>query len=216
MEKTLIAPSILSADFADLAGAIKMMEKAGVDRIHLDVMDGHFVPNITFGPQLVASIRKRTKLLLEAHLMIEYPEKFIQQFKDAGADSIIIHYETVDDVPYLLKKIKSLGIMAGVSINPKTPWTLLKNILKDLDMVLIMTVNPGFGGQAFLEDVLPKISELSKYIQEKKLSCLIEVDGGINIKTAAKAVKAGANVLVAGSSIFHSDDPVKTAIDLKG
>ncbi|MFC1512614.1 ribulose-phosphate 3-epimerase [bacterium] len=215
MKNIQIAPSILSADFADLASAIKKIEQAGAFRIHLDVMDGHFVNNITFGPPLVKSIRPRTKLILESHLMIENPKKFIDAFKKAGSDIIIIHYETSSEPQKLLNQIKETGAQAGISINPGTPWEKIKDLLELVDIVLVMTVNPGFGGQLFIHEVLDKIKELKKYIQENNLSIDIEVDGGINTETIKPAAQAGANIIVAGSSIFNKHDPVKAIIELK-
>lgn len=204
--KILVAPSILSADFGSLKTEIKKIEKAGADMIHIDVMDGHFVPNITIGPLIVRDTRKLTKLPLDTHLMIQDPEKYIYEFRKAGSDIITIHAESKGDTKALLRRIKSFGARAGVSLRPKNSLNMIKDCLDDADMVLIMTVEPGFGGQKFMKDVLPKIKALRE-IYDKD----IEVDGGINKESAKEAVKAGANILVAGTFVFKSKD-VKKAI----
>lgn len=201
--KILIAPSILSADFSDLKNEIKKVEEAGADWIHVDVMDGRFVPNITIGAPVVKSIRKATKLPLDVHLMIVDPDKHIKDFAEAGASTITVHEEACIHLQRTLKYIKELGCNAGVSFNPHTPIDSLKYILEEVDLVLIMTVNPGFGGQSFISSVVPKISEVKKMFDENKLSGkYIEVDGGINAKTAPIVRSAGANVLVAGNAIY--------------
>lgn len=205
--KIKIAPSILSADFSNLLEDIKKVERAGVDMLHVDIMDGHFVPNITIGPLVLNSIKDKTSLPFDVHLMIEEPLKYAQRFKDAGADIISFHAEVVHDIDSTVKQIKKLGIRTAVSINPKTPLSLILSHLDEIDMVLLMTVNPGFAGQAFMPEVLPKIKELRKFISEHKLDIDIEVDGGINLETAKEAVKAGANVIVAGSAVFNAKDP---------
>jgi ribulose-phosphate 3-epimerase len=217
MTQVLISPSILSADFSNLGYAIKKIEEAGVDRVHLDVMDGHFVPNITFGPELVKSIRNKTKILFETHLMIEHPEKYIKRFRDAGSDIIIIHYETTKGrkLKECIKIIKECGAKAGLSINPETPWEKIKNFLNEIDLVLIMTVSPGFGGQAFKNEVLPKLKSLKEFVVKNKINLDIEVDGGINPDTAKLAVIAGANILVAGASIFKSNDVIEAINKLR-
>ena len=197
-----ISPSILSADFSTLGDEIKGLEKAGADLIHVDVMDGHFVPNITMGPPIIKMVRKCTKLPFDVHLMISPVEKYIKAFADAGSDIITIHPEATDNLKRAVGTIKSLGKKAGVSLNPKTPISALMNVINDIDLILIMSVNPGFAGQSFMSEVLPKVTELRKMINDKKLKIDIEIDGGINFETAPLAVKAGANILVSGTTIF--------------
>ena len=197
-----ISPSILSADFSILGEEIKSLEKAGADLIHVDVMDGHFVPNITMGPPIIKMIRKCTKLPFDVHLMISPVEKYIKDFANAGSDIITIHPEATDNLKRAIKTIKSLGKKAGVSLNPKTPISALMDVINEIDLILIMSVNPGFAGQSFMNEVLPKVKELRQLINEKKLEIDIEIDGGINFETAALAVKAGANILVSGTTIF--------------
>ncbi len=197
-----ISPSILSADFSILGDEIKSLEKAGADLIHIDVMDGHFVPNITMGPPIIKMVRKCTKLPFDVHLMISPVEKFIKAFADAGSDIITIHPEATDNLKRAVGTIKSLGKKAGVSLNPKTPISALMDVINDIDLILIMSVNPGFAGQNFMSEVLPKVTELRKMINDKKLKIDIEIDGGINFETAPLAVKAGANILVSGTTIF--------------
>jgi ribulose-phosphate 3-epimerase len=197
-----ISPSILSADFSILGDEIKSLEQAGADLIHVDVMDGHFVQNITMGPPIIKMIRKCTKLPFDVHLMISPVEKYIKAFADAGSDIITIHPEATDNLKRAVGTIKSLGKKAGVSLNPKTPISALMNVINDIDLILIMSVNPGFAGQSFMGEVLPKVTELRKLINDKKLKIDIEIDGGINFETAPLAVKAGANILVSGTTIF--------------
>ena len=197
-----ISPSILSADFSILGDEIKSLEQAGADLIHVDVMDGHFVQNITMGPPIIKMIRKCTKLPFDVHLMISPVEKYIKAFADAGSDIITIHPEATDNLKRAVSTIKSLGKKAGVSLNPKTPISALMDVINDIDLILIMSVNPGFAGQSFMGEVLPKVTELRKMINDKKLKIDIEIDGGINFETAPLAVKAGANVLVSGTTIF--------------
>jgi ribulose-phosphate 3-epimerase len=197
-----ISPSILSADFSILGNEIKSLEQAGADLIHIDVMDGHFVPNITMGPPIIKMVRKCTKLPFDVHLMISPFEKYIKAFADAGSDIITIHPEATDNLKRAVGTIKSLGKKAGVSLNPKTPISALMDVINDIDLILIMSVNPGFAGQSFMSEVLPKVTELRKMINDKKLRIDIEIDGGINFETAPLAVKAGANILVSGTTIF--------------
>ncbi|MQR96570.1 ribulose-phosphate 3-epimerase [Fictibacillus phosphorivorans] len=207
-----IAPSILSADFSKLGDDIKAVEEAGADYIHVDVMDGHFVPNITIGPLVVQAIRPVTKLPLDVHLMIENPDRYIEEFAKAGADIISVHVEASPHLHRTIQLIKQQGVKAGVVINPATPVDSIKHILQDVDLVLLMTVNPGFGGQAFIESVVPKIKEVSDLVKTQGLNVEIEVDGGVNPKTARLCVEAGANVLVAGSAIYGKQD-LKGAIE---
>jgi len=197
-----ISPSILSADFSILGDEIKSLEQAGADLIHIDVMDGHFVPNITMGPPIIKMVRKFTKLPFDVHLMISPVEKYIKAFADAGSDIITIHPEATDNLKRAVGTIKSFGKKAGVSLNPKTPISALMDVISDIDLILIMSVNPGFAGQSFMSEVLPKVTELRKMINDKKLKIDIEIDGGINFETAPLAVKAGANILVSGTTIF--------------
>jgi ribulose-phosphate 3-epimerase len=197
-----ISPSILSADFSILGDEIKSLEQAGADLIHIDVMDGHFVSNITMGPPIIKMVRKFTKLPFDVHLMISPVEKYIKAFADAGSDIITIHPEATDNLKRAVSTIKSLGKKAGVSLNPKTPISALMDVINDIDLILIMSVNPGFAGQSFMSEVLPKVTELRKIINDKKLKIDIEIDGGINFETAPLAVKAGANILVSGTTIF--------------
>lgn len=201
-----IAPSVLAADFSDLKGEISRAAAGGADWIHLDVMDGHFVPNITIGPPVVASIRKATTLPLDTHLMIEDPDRYIDAFRAAGSDIITVHYEAARHLNRTIHRIKELGAKAGVSINPATPVSVLADILPDVDLVLIMTVNPGFGGQSFIHHSLERIRQTAGMIRSVKPGLFLEVDGGIDTTTVAEVVKAGANTLVAGQSLFGSKD----------
>jgi len=207
-----LVPSILSADFTRLGEQVREAEEAGAERIQIDVMDGHFVPNITMGPMVVEAVRRCTKLTLEAHLMITNPQEYIETFAQAGADVIIVHQEVCPHLHRVIQQIKATGKQAGVALNPSTPVFLLQDILSLLDMVLIMTVNPGFGGQDFIPEALPKISTLHQIIKQRDLHCDIEVDGGIQEKTVPQVVKAGANLLVAGSAIYNKKESVQQAI----
>jgi len=205
-----IAPSILSADFTRLGEEVKAVERAGADYIHIDVMDGHFVPNITIGPMIVKAVRRVTKLPLDVHLMISSPDSFIQNFADAGADIITVHAEAVPHLHRSIQHIRKAGAKPSVSLNPGTPPEVLEYVLADLNMVLLMTVNPGFESQEFIPGVLPKIKRLREMIDERKLEVEIEVDGGINGKTIHQVSAAGAEVFVAGSAIFYSKDYTQT------
>jgi len=208
-----LAPSILSADVARLAEQVGEAEQGGADRIHVDVMDGHFVPNLTFGPVIVKWLRPVTRLPLEVHLMIDNPDQFLEAFAEAGANTLIAHQEGAIHLNRTVQQIKALGRHAGVAINPATPAAMLEEILPDLDLVLVMTVNPGFGGQRFLAGTLPKIRTIRQMIDSLGTSCELEVDGGIDRETAPLVVEAGARVLVAGSSIYGAKDGVAAAMD---
>lgn len=202
-----IAPSILSADFANLGQDVKMVEELGADYIHVDVMDGHFVPNITFGPNVVAAIRPITKLPLDCHLMIEQPELYVADFANAGADIINVHVEATPHVHRVLQLIKSLGVKAGVTINPGTPVAAIAHVLSMADLVLVMTVNPGFGGQKFIPEMMEKVAELATLRAEKGYTYEIEVDGGVTAETIGACKEAGADVFVAGSYIYDAEEP---------
>ena len=207
-----LAPSILAADFARLGDQVAEAERAGADRIHVDVMDGHFVPNISMGTPIIRSLRKATRLPLEAHLMISDPDLFVDEFARAGADSFMVHWEGNNDLSRTVQLIKALGKRVGVAINPATPADVLEEIMQDLDQVLVMTVNPGFGHQHFLHTTLPKIGRARRMIDRIKPGCDLEVDGGVDVATAPLAVAAGANVLVAGSAIFNDSEGVTDAM----
>ncbi|MEN6623637.1 MAG: ribulose-phosphate 3-epimerase [Smithella sp.] len=211
----LIAPSILSADGGKLAEEITSVEKAGADWIHIDVMDGHFVPNITMGPAIIAALRKATMLPFDVHLMIENPEKYIESFADAGADIITVHVEATNHLHRLIDLIKKCGKKAGVSLNPATPLTQVEEILSDIDLLLIMTVNPGFGGQQFIQSMLPKITKARNLLSYLPNKPLLEVDGGVNLQNIKAIAQAGAQVMVAGNSVFGTPDYSKTIADLK-
>ena len=201
-----IAPSLLAADFGRLGDEAQAAESAGADMLHLDVMDGHFVPNITIGPGTVAAIRKRVTIPLDVHLMISEPDKYIDAFVDAGADILTVHAEVLPHLHRTLQVIRSKGIKAGVSINPPTPLGNIESVLGEADLVLLMTVNPGFGGQKFIRSVLPKIAELRKIANARGCGCDIEVDGGITLPAAREVAEAGANVIVAGTAVFGASD----------
>lgn len=215
MEKRAVklAPSILAADFARLGEQVAQAEQAGADRIHIDVMDGHFVPNISMGAPIVQSLRRVTHLALETHLMISDPDFFLEEFVAAGSDSFLVHFEGNANLHRTVQRIKALGKRAGVVINPATSATVLEEILQDVDQVLVMTVDPGFGHQHFLHTTLPKLRQICHMVQQMKPGCDVEVDGGIDAATAPLAVRAGANVLVAGSSIFAEAEGVAAAME---
>lgn len=210
-----VAPSVLSADFSNLKEEIFKLEAGGADMVHLDIMDGHFVPNITFGMPVIKKLRKVTKLPFDVHLMIEKPERYIKDFVDAGADIITVHQESTIHLHRVIQQIKSLGVKAGVALNPATSLTQIEDILKDVDMVLIMTVNPGFGGQSLIESMKSKVEKLRASIDAKGLDIDIQVDGGINLDNVRKVADWGANVIVAGSAIFSSEDVEGTIKEFK-
>lgn len=211
--KIKIAPSLLSADFSQLGEELRITEEAGANLIHWDIMDGHFVPNITFGPAVVKKLRPRTKLPFDVHLMIENTDNYIEDFVKAGSDMISVHAEACVHLQRTIHRIKELGIMAGVALNPATPLNTIEFVLEDLDFILIMTVNPGFGGQSFLPSIVPKIKAARKLIEKRGLNLDIEVDGGLNEENIPYVVKAGANILVAGNSVYGGRGIAKS-IDL--
>ena len=215
MKKIQISPSILSADFSQLGNEIKRLEEGGADLIHVDVMDGHFVPNLTIGPPVIKALKKNCSIKFDVHLMISPVHKYIDAYADAGADIITIHPEATDDLSSSIKKIKDLGKKVGVSLNPETKVSVIKDHLDQIDLVLIMSVNPGFGGQKFMPEVLDKIKELKNIQKEKNLDFDIEIDGGINFENSKIVIEAGANILVSGTTIFKSNNgDIKKNIEL--
>jgi len=211
----IIAPSLLAADFLRLQSECDMLNESQAEWYHLDVMDGRFVPNISYGPMLVNFFRKATTKFCDVHLMIEEPEKYAEAFKEAGADMLTVHYEACPHLHRNIQQIKSLGMQAGIALNPHTPVELLKDILQDIDMVLLMSVNPGFGGQSFIPHTLNKIKRMREMIDEQLLNVKIEIDGGVTLDNAQMIIEAGADVLVAGSSVFKATDPIQTIAALK-
>ena len=215
MKKIQISPSILSADFSQLGNEIKRLEEGGADLIHVDVMDGHFVPNLTIGPPVIKALKKNCSIKFDVHLMISPVHKYIDAYADAGADIITIHPEATDDLSASIKKIKDLGKKVGVSLNPETKVSIIKDHLEQIDLVLIMSVNPGFGGQKFMPEVLDKIKELKNIQKEQNIDFDIEIDGGINFENSKIAIEAGANILVSGPTIFkRNNGDIKKNIDL--
>jgi ribulose-phosphate 3-epimerase len=210
-----IAPSLLSADFADIANQIRMVESAGANELHLDSMDGVFVPNFTWGMKIVKDLRKLTDLPFDCHLMIVEPERYVEAFREAGADVITFHYEATPHQHRLLRRVRELGAKAGIAINPGTPVAMLTDLVEEIDRVLVMSVNPGFGAQSFIEQALAKIAEVRALLRTRNPACEIEVDGGIGLENAERAVKAGADVLVAGNAVFASDDPPEALRELR-
>lgn len=215
MKKHLIAPSLLAADFTRLAEEVELLNTAAADWLHLDVMDGHFVPNLTFGMMVVEAIGKLARKPLDVHLMIEKPERYIEGFRKAGADIISVHYEACPHLHRVIQQIKETGAQAGVAINPHTPIQCLEDIIEDLDLVVVMSVNPGFGGQKFIYQSIPRIQKLRDLIDVRNSSALIEVDGGVGLQNAQEILKAGADVLVAGNSVFGAADPAEAIRRLK-
>jgi ribulose-phosphate 3-epimerase len=211
----IVSPSVLSCDFGNIERDVKMLHSSDAEWVHIDVMDGVFVPNISFGFPVLEVIRKHTNKVLDVHLMIENPDNYLVSFKHAGADILTVHYEACRHLNRTISAIKELGMMAGVALNPHTPVSLLEEVIQDLDLVLIMSVNPGFGGQKFIESSIEKVAKLAQLIQDKKSKAIIEVDGGVNLETGFRLKTAGAQALVAGSFVFGSLNPIQTITDLK-
>jgi ribulose-phosphate 3-epimerase len=211
----IVAPSLLSANFLDLSTDCRMLNESDADWYHLDVMDGHFVPNISFGPMLIEFFRKATQKVCDVHLMISEPEKYIETFRKSGADIITVHYEACHHLHRIIQQIRQSGAKAGVALNPHTPVEVLRDILQEVDLVCLMSVNPGFGGQAFIPQTIAKTRTLRKMIQDDQLKTLIEIDGGVTLENAQPLVKAGADVLVAGNTVFKSAQPMETIRHLK-
>lgn len=211
----IISPSVLSCDFGNIERDIKMLDSSEAEWIHIDVMDGVFVPNISFGFPVLEVIRKHTNKILDVHLMIENPDNYLGHFKNSGADILTVHIEACRHLNRTISAIKELGMKAGVALNPHTPVSSLEEVIQDLDLVLIMSVNPGFGGQKFIQSSIDKVTKLAQFIQQKKSNAIIEVDGGVNLETGLKLKQAGANALVAGSFVFGSANPIETISQLK-
>ncbi len=215
MSKHLIAPSLLSADFGNLQRDCEMLNASACDWFHIDVIDGVFVPNISFGMPVIKAITKHCQKVMDVHLMIAQPERYIEDFKNAGADILTVHYEASTHLHRTIQQIKASGMKAGVSLNPHTPVSHLENVIEDLDLVLLMSVNPGFGGQSFIRQTLKKCADLREMIDNSNSTALIEIDGGVNLETGAELITAGADALVAGSFVFKSDNPTETIAALK-
>ena len=215
IKNPIVAPSLLAADFTNLKEAIDLIDHSEADWLHMDIMDGRFVPNISFGMMVVEQVGRVLKKPMDVHLMIEEPGKYVTQFAQAGADTITVHFEACPHLHRNIQQIRDLGVRAGVAINPHTPVTALEHVVEDLDLVLIMSVNPGFGGQKFIFETLYKIRQLRQLLMDRNSKALIEVDGGVGLQNAGKIMEAGADVLVAGSSVFGSEDPVDTIHKLK-
>ena len=215
MKETIIAPSVLAADFGNLQRDVEMINNSAADWFHIDIMDGVFVPNISFGMPVLAAIQKHAKKTIDVHLMIVDPDRYIETFKALGADILTVHYEACTHLHRSLQAIKAAGMKAGVAINPHTSVALLEDVINDIDLVCVMSVNPGFGGQSFIENTYKKVQQLKEIIVKKNAHTLIEIDGGVTDKNAAELVKAGADVLVAGSFVFNANDPVATIKNLK-